>query len=153
VVLGCRVGPGGVPSGPLKRRCERAARAFRDGLSTRVLVCGGKAWYGHREGEVMLRELTMLGVPAAAVVCELQSRTTWGNALHGARHLRELGARRIALVTCDFHQRRALAAFRRFGLDAVGLPCLTPGGLRQRFGLDLREALFTALQPGASWRP
>jgi uncharacterized SAM-binding protein YcdF (DUF218 family) len=151
VVLGCRVGRDGLPSGALQRRCERAAQAFHDGLAGLVLVCGGKAWHGHQEAKAMAEVLARLGVPPERVVCELESQTTWGNAVHGAKVLRRLGARRLVVVTCDFHQTRALSAFERLGFEAVGLSCPTPAGggtVRTR----LKEAFFSFIQPGVAWR-
>lgn len=151
MVLGCRVGRDGAPSGALRRRCERAAWAFREGLSERVVACGGKVWHGHREADVMARLLQDLGVPEANIARERESRTTWGNARHGAKVLRELEVRKIVLVTCDFHQARALWAFERLGFEVVGLPCSTPPGglgwLRR-----LRESFFSLVRLGAAWR-
>lgn len=145
VVLGCRVLPDGTPSAALRRRCERAAGAFHDGLARWVLACGGKRWNGRAEAHVMAQKLRELGVPEAHLELELESLTTAGNARQGGAILQRLGARRILLVTCDFHALRARGAFTALGFDAVVLPCQTPSQaehLRRR----ACEPLFALLQ-------
>jgi uncharacterized SAM-binding protein YcdF (DUF218 family) len=150
VVLGCRVGKDGRASGALLRRCQRAATAFQDGLGPLVVACGGRRWHGRAEAEVMRATLLEFGVPADRVVCELYSYTTRGNARHGGTLLRQLGASKIALVTCDFHLRRALWLFRSAGFDAVGLSCQSPRGGQFLLRMAVREALLLGVQPGVS---
>jgi SanA protein len=150
VVLGCRVSKDGRAQGALLRRCQRAAVAFHDGLGPLVVACGGKRWHGHAEASVMRKTLCDLGVPGDRVVCELHSTTTWGNAQYGAAILRTLGARRIAVVTCDFHQGRALALFARAGFDTIGLACSTPQTRGRRLGTLIREAVLRGTLPGVS---
>lgn len=147
VVLGCRVGADGQAGGALLRRCRRAAAAFHDGLSPILLACGGRRWHGHAEADVMRRALSELGVPDAQVLCEARSLTTWGNAVHGGTVLRQLGARRIALVTCDFHQTRALRLFTEAGFDAVGLSCPSPVTASHWRRLQLGELFLRRIQP------
>jgi SanA protein len=150
VVLGCRVDKRGRAAGALLRRCQRAALAFHDGLGPLVIACGGRRWHGQAEAAVMRQALLELGVPSDRVLCELHSGTTWGNAVHGAKLLRSLGARKIAVVTCDFHQRRALSLFGRAGFDAVGLSCSSPATGLLRLRIRLWEALLRSIQPRVS---
>lgn len=100
----------------------------------------------------MARALASLGVPPERVVCELESQTTWGNAVHGAKVLRSLGASKLLIVTCDFHQTRALSAFERLGFEAVGLACPTSARGGTLLRTRLKEALYSLLQPGLAWR-
>ena len=53
---------------------------------------------------------------------EGRSVDTWQNAEFSARLLREAGISRVYLVTHSWHMRRALLAFRHFGLDPVPAP-------------------------------
>src|SRR6187402_323011 len=111
VLLGCRVlGPARL-SAPAARRAERALRAYRAGLSERVLACGGKAWRGVREADAFAAYLIERGVPESAIERELQSRSTRQNAHYAAALLLPRGIRRVALVTCDFHMDRAARCF------------------------------------------
>jgi uncharacterized SAM-binding protein YcdF (DUF218 family) len=53
---------------------------------------------------------------------EDQSADTWQNAQFSASVLRAAGISRVYLVTSVWHMRRALFAFRHFGVDAVPAP-------------------------------
>lgn len=125
VVLGCRVAKGAL-SAPAQRRAERGARAFHDGLSTRVVVSGGRRWNRAQEAEEFAAVLARLGVPAAAVLREDRSRTTAENARFTAELLAPLDARRVGIVTCDWHMRRALWLFERAGLVPTPVPATSP---------------------------
>ncbi len=121
VLLGCRIEPGGRPGPAARRRAARAAAAFRDGVASWVLASGGRRWDGVPEALALRDELARLGVPESAVAVELCSLSTFENARYSAPLLRERAARRVALVTCDWHMPRALASFRVVGVDAFGL--------------------------------
>ncbi|MEB2310251.1 MAG: YdcF family protein [Sorangiineae bacterium] len=126
VLLGCRIEPGGEPGPAARRRAARAARAYREGVAPWVLVSGGRRWWGVPEADALARELERLDVPPELIVAERCSVTTSENARYSARLLLERRAERVALVTCDFHLPRALASFRAVGVDALGLPALSP---------------------------
>jgi uncharacterized SAM-binding protein YcdF (DUF218 family) len=126
VLLGCRILPGGRLSRAAERRVARAARAFEDGVATRIVASGGKAWDGVCEADAMSRALEARSVPASAITRELVSTTTRSNARRTRDLLDAIGARRVAVVTCDWHLSRALARFSDAGLDALGLPAPSP---------------------------
>jgi len=125
VLLGCRVAPG-VLSPPAARRVARAAEAYREGLSTRIVVSGGKCWEGVCEADVLADALVKEGIPETALLLERASLTTRENARESERVLRPFGARRVGVVSCDWHLRRALFCFRRVGLTAEGVPAPSP---------------------------
>jgi cyclophilin family peptidyl-prolyl cis-trans isomerase len=72
------------------------------------------------EADAMREELVRAGVPADAIVRERCSLSTRENARFTAALLRRRGMRRVTVVTCDWHLPRALAAFRRAGLEVEG---------------------------------
>jgi cyclophilin family peptidyl-prolyl cis-trans isomerase len=74
------------------------------------------------EADAMRTELVRAGVPADAIVRERCSLSTRENARFTAALLSRRGVRRVTVVTCDWHLPRALAAFRRAGLEAEGVP-------------------------------
>jgi uncharacterized SAM-binding protein YcdF (DUF218 family) len=134
VLLGCRVEAGRLP-GPAARRVARAAAAFHDGWSTRVVVSGGRAWAGIVEADAFAAELERAGVPTSALVLERVSRTTLENARLTAPILEKLGAHRVGLVSCDWHQARALWCFRRAEIAAEAVPAPSPSVSTLRRGL------------------
>jgi uncharacterized SAM-binding protein YcdF (DUF218 family) len=134
VLLGCRVAAERLP-GPAARRVARTALAYHDGSSARVVVSGGRAWVGLVEADVLAAELETAGVPRRALLLERASRTTLENARLTAPLLAELGARRVGLVSCDWHLARALWCFRRAGIVAEPVPAPSPRVSAFRRGL------------------
>lgn len=141
VVLGCRVGAGGVLIGAAERRVARAATAYHDGLAPIVLVSGGKRWDGLREADAFAAALVALGVPETAILRERRSHSTRQNARFSAGMARASGFGRLALVTCDWHLPRAAAAFRRSGFDVEPIPALAPESVRRARRLSERVQL------------
>jgi uncharacterized SAM-binding protein YcdF (DUF218 family) len=143
VLLGCPVR--GTPlSGAARRRVERAASAFHEGLAPVLVVSGGRRWSGVLEADALARALAERGVPSAALLLERESRTTHENAVQTARLLRPSGRRSVGIVTCDWHLRRALYCFRRAGFEAEGLGAVSPP-------LPPLRALLRALRERGAW--
>ncbi len=102
-----------------------AARLYRAGKAPRILVSGGKLpWSGGEQPEssVMAELLQELGVPAAAILQESNSRTTRENRDESLPILQAHGIRRILLVTSALHLPRALALFRATDLEVIPAP-------------------------------
>jgi uncharacterized SAM-binding protein YcdF (DUF218 family) len=125
VLLGCRVGPAAL-SPPARRRATRAAAALHAGLTSQILVCGGKAWHGARECDELCAFLLERGVPQAALERESHSRSTRQNAQYAAELLLPRGERKVWLVTCDWHMPRAVRCFEAAGFQAQPLPAQSP---------------------------
>ena len=102
-----------------------AARLYRAGKAPHVLVSGGALpWSGveQPESSVMADLLRELGVPAASILQEAESRTTRENRDRSLPILHGHGVRRILLVTSALHMPRALGLFRNTGLEVVPAP-------------------------------
>jgi uncharacterized SAM-binding protein YcdF (DUF218 family) len=102
-------------------RVLEAARVFRV-LGDPWIISSGGAPGGYDmipESETMKRALVELGVPAERILLESTSRVTRDEAVLTARMLRDRGIRSCIVVTSDLHMRRALATFRRAGLEAT----------------------------------
>ena len=131
VVLGGAVAPGMPPRrGPelveASDRVLHAARLYRAGRAPLVVPSGGRVPWStaaRTESAEMADLLAEWGVPRAAIVEEAKARTTSENAVETAKLLRARGIRRVLLVTSSLHMRRALAAFRAEGVEAIPSPC------------------------------
>jgi uncharacterized SAM-binding protein YcdF (DUF218 family) len=146
VILGCRIGPGGALSGAARRRVDRAVEAFRDGVAGVVVPSGGKRWHGVTEAEALRDALVSAGVPDTAILVERRSLSTRQNARFTAELLRARGAAHVAVVTCDWHLPRALRAFHRVGVRAIGLGAVSPPvGSCQRLLRSSRERVSRLL--------
>lgn len=139
-VLGCVVRHDGRPSAPLARRIALGARLFHEGVAPRVVVSGGRRWGDHVEAAVMRDGLRAAGVPAAAIAMELCSLSTAENCLYVTRWLRQRDLSRVLVASCAWHLPRALAGFRRLGVEALAPPedwCGTPPASRWLRGREL----------------
>lgn len=155
VLLGCRiVGPAAL-SPTSERRAQRALQAFRDGRSTHILACGGKAWAGVREADALCAYLLEHDVPSGAVECELWSHSTRQNARYAAQVLLPRGMRKVGLVTCDWHMPRATRCFEGAGFEVELLPAFTPpttlrAALKREFGERISFAFDCLVTRGFS---
>ncbi len=101
------------------------ATLFHAGRAPLVILSGGSAeelGVVRPEAPAMAAFIKNLGVPEAALVLESGSRTTRENAINTRPLLQARGARRILLVTSARHMPRALATFRKLGIDAIAAP-------------------------------
>lgn len=102
-----------------------AAKLFHGGRAPLVILSGGKSeelgtsW---PESGAMSAFMEDLGVPESALLLESESRTTRENAVDTARLLNARGIHQILLVTSAQHMPRALATFRKLGIDAIAAP-------------------------------
>ena len=153
VVLGCRILPSGRPTPAAEGRAATAARAFHDGVASRVIVSGGRRWGPQVEAGAISGALVLAGVPRAAIVRELWSLTTQENAVYTGVVLARLGEKlrlesrpRAVVVTCAWHMPRAIANFTAAGIDAIALPVHgAPVGAWTRAARRVHEALSGVL--------
>jgi uncharacterized SAM-binding protein YcdF (DUF218 family) len=107
-------------------RTLRAAELYRRGKPCLVIASGGKpdpTSPGPACADLMGALLREMGVAEADLLVENHSRTTYENAAESAALLRERGVTRVALVTDAGHLPRAVACFRKQGLDVVPVGC------------------------------
>lgn len=101
--------------GMAAERVWHAASLYRAGKARWVLVSGGnKPGYEDvaPEAEAIAEVLRALGVPAGALRLEGRSRNTRENAAFSRPMVRQVGARRVLLVTSALHMPRALKEFQ-----------------------------------------
>lgn len=107
-------------------RCVHAAEVYRQLGPLPVVLSGGKAsasLTGPSVARAMGDFLVGLGVAQEDIVAEEESRTTYENAKYSAALIRQRDWQRIVLVTDASHMYRAMACFRKMGVQAVASPC------------------------------
>ncbi|MEI8287863.1 MAG: YdcF family protein [Verrucomicrobiota bacterium] len=92
-------------------RPQRAAELFQSGEAPKIILSG------RGDGLVNRQRLRKLGVPENAVIVEDRSTSTFENAQFSIPLLRQMGGRRVIIVTSWYHSRRALATFRHLAPD------------------------------------
>ena len=103
-------------------RVIHTMRLYHAGKAPLVVITGGNVFpqEGLRsEAEYTARLLEELGVPRDAIIIEGTSRNTRENSLETARVLAEKDVDHILLVTDAFYMPRALATFRKLGMNVT----------------------------------
>jgi uncharacterized SAM-binding protein YcdF (DUF218 family) len=141
IVLGASLSPEGDLGPALGERVYHGIEAWRSGQAALLLMTG------KHEAMKMKARAVKYGVPEVQVLTETTARTTRENALRCAElmHARRLG--RALIVTQAFHRPRAVAAFRRCGVDAEAMPFI---GLESA-KLRLREVIALAVYKLRGW--
>lgn len=132
LVLGASVRPGGIPSPMLTDRLETGLALFRAGKAPRLLVSGDHGGPDYDEVNTMRRYLEARGVPEEAIFMDHAGFSTY-ESLYRARDV--FAARRILVVSQEFHLRRALYLARELGVEARGVAAdrrAYPGMLKHR---------------------
>lgn len=103
-------------------RYLHATRLFRAGKAPRIVLSGGNVFpQDGFEGEAAYAVQLMQdwGVPREAMLVESDSRNTYQNAVNSKQLLAQHGLKKILLVTSATHMPRAMAVFRRQGIDVT----------------------------------
>lgn len=146
LVLGAKVRPSARPGAALARRIAAAAEVARAHPQALVIACGGRAWHGAVEADVIARALIEVGIDPARVERDRLSMTTVENLREGVARARARGRdTHVALVTCDWHVARAVTVARVLGLHVTAVAAPSHGmPLRHRLAHRVRERLLRA---------
>jgi uncharacterized SAM-binding protein YcdF (DUF218 family) len=122
VVLGAAAW-GRKPSPVYRERINEAISLYKTGRVRYLVFTGGTPEPGYpAEGEVGRKFAIEHGVPAAAVLYEATSRTTWQNLTNARELLAPAGIQTVVLVSDPLHMRRAMAMAASLGLQAAPAP-------------------------------
>jgi len=112
-----------------------ARELMQQGLTSTLVLSGGNADSQEDampESMVMVETLSTIGVGNWDVHVEIDSRTTYENAVEVKKLLAE--KKKIALVTTALHMPRAATVFKWQGFDVTAFPCgFTAGALPEGF--------------------
>ncbi len=116
------------------------AQLYRAGRAPVLIFSGGNSEWStadEPESKAMQKFANDLGVPPAAVLLEDRSRNTQENAEYTNQLMGEHGFKTILLVTSAVHMPRALATFRRLGINVTAAPtdfdAITPRSILLRW--------------------
>jgi len=95
-------------------RILKAAELVKAGYAPRALISGPNGSYGKYECDEAIPFAVRAGYPESYFLhFEHTARSTESEAEKAAKKLREMGVKRVILVTSNFHTRRAGIMFRR----------------------------------------
>lgn len=144
IILGAAVWPDG-PSPALVRRVAHAAACDKASPADLVVPCGGLGLHPPAEATVMRDMLIAHGVPAARIVSEDRSTTTFENLAFAATILRTHGITEVLIVSDRYHGTRALMVARALGLRARFSGPPMPRPLTTRYARALTREAFAIL--------
>ena len=129
LVLGLKLKENGMPEQALLDRVVLAAKLYQEGLSGRIIPCGGQTENTPvSEARVMTDTLINLGVPQEHIYLEDKSLYTVENIRNAKAILQGMGIQkpRVMLVTSDYHAFRAAYMARSMGMKVKSRPSKTP---------------------------
>lgn len=137
LVLGCSVRPDGSPSDMLYDRMRRGVELYEMGAAPKLLVSGDHGQVEYNEVDAMKRFALERGVPAEDIFMDHAGFSTY-ESMYRAKEI--FGAKKIIIVTQEYHLYRAVYIARRLGLDAYGVDA-DYRDYSGQFNRDVREVL------------
>ena len=137
LVLGCLVKSDGSPSDMLYDRISVGVTLYQNGASPKLLMSGDHGQKEYDEVNTMKAYAINAGVPSADVFMDHAGFSTYESVFR-AKEI--FGAKRIVIVTQEYHLYRALYIANALGIEAYGVSADLRGysGQTKR---DLREIL------------
>lgn len=122
IVLGGGVDPDVMLHYSTRRRVAVGVALLRAGLADRLVVSGGRVYDSDVAAADLMRDYALsLGAPAAAILVEGDSASTFENIRFSFALARQAGFQRLAIVTDSSHLSRAYALACYFGACDVEL--------------------------------
>ena len=146
LVLGCFVREDGTPSAMLNDRLRRGVELYKSGASPKLLMSGDHGQTEYNEVQAMKRYAIDNGVPSEDVFMDHAGFSTY-ESIYRARDV--FGAKKVLIVTQEYHLYRALYIAKSLGLEAYGVASdyQTYSGQTNR---DVREVLARVKDFGTS---
>ena len=118
LVLGCQVKPDGVPSHMLEDRLKRSVALYEAGAAPKLLMSGDHGQVHYNEVATMKQYAIDAGIPSEDVFMDHAGFSTY-ESLYRARDV--FAAKRIIIVSQEYHLYRALHIAKALGLEAWGV--------------------------------
>ncbi|HWK69740.1 MAG TPA: YdcF family protein [Burkholderiaceae bacterium] len=103
-------------------RVDTAAVLYKAKRAPLIILSGAALEGNTSEAQMMASALRQEDIPDSAMVLENRSFTTHENALYTTQKLKERHIGQVLLVTSALHMPRAMAVFRKQGIDAIAAP-------------------------------
>ena len=137
IVLGCQVRDDGSPSHMLEDRLKRSVSLYQLGAAPKILMSGDHGREGYDEVDTMKHYAVDAGIPSADVFMDHAGFSTY-ETMYRAKEV--FCAKKVLIVTQEYHLYRSVYIAQQLGLDAYGVAC----DYRTYYGQtarDLREIL------------
>lgn len=118
IVLGCQVKSDGTPSVMLADRIRRGIELYELGCAPKILMSGDHGRYVYNEVGPMRQFALDKGVPSEDIFMDHAGFSTY-ESIYRVKEI--FGAKKILIVTQQYHLYRALYIAEQFGIDAYGV--------------------------------
>ena len=118
IVLGCQVHPDGNPSIMLNDRIQRGVELYKLGVSQKIIMSGDHGQAEYDEVNAMKQTAIDLGVDSSDVFMDHAGFSTY-ETVYRAKEI--FGAKRVVIVTQQYHLYRAVYIAKQLGLEAYGV--------------------------------
>ena len=135
LVLGCKVKDNGEPSPMLLDRLITGTELYKNGAAPKILMSGDHGRENYNEVDVMKNYALSNGIPSEDVFMDHAGFSTY-DSIYRAKYIFQ--AKKVIIVTQEYHLQRALYLAHKLGLEAYGVPA----DLREysgQFKRDIRE--------------
>ncbi len=137
LVLGCGVKENGEPSAMLHDRLVQGVALYEAGAAPKLLMSGDHGRENYDEVDAMKHFAVEAGIDSSDVFMDHAGFSTY-ESMYRAREIFQ--AKRIIIVTQEYHLYRAIYIAEQFGMDAYGVSADLRGYYGQS-ARDIREVL------------
>ena len=137
VVLGCQVRSDGTPSHMLEDRLKRGVALYELGASSKILMSGDHGTKGYDEVNTMKAYAIEAGIPTEDIFMDHAGFSTY-ETIYRAKEI--FGAKKIIVVTQQYHLFRAMYIAKAAGLEVYGVAA-DYRSYSGQFSRDVREVL------------
>ena len=137
VVLGCQVRSDGTPSHMLEDRLKRGVALYELGASSKILMSGDHGTKGYDEVNTMKAYAIDAGIPTEDIFMDHAGFSTY-ETIYRAKEI--FGAKKIVVVTQQYHLFRAMYIAEAMGLEVYGVAA-DYRSYSGQFSRDVREVL------------
>ncbi len=137
-------------SGTATARVDTAAVLYKAHRAPLIIVSGAALEGNISEAQIMANALAQQDIPQQAIVMESDSFTTYENAVNTSKELKRRNIDRVLLVTSALHMPRAMAVFKKQGVDAIAAPSAPQIVVPDDQGFSFWQPSMRALQASRS---
>ena len=118
IVLGCLVRSNGIPSDMLSDRLKRGVELYKNNIAPKILMSGDHGQNDYNEVQTMKQYALDAGIESSDIFMDHAGFSTYDSIY---RAIEVFGAKKIIIVTQNYHLPRALLIARKMGLEAYGV--------------------------------
>ena len=118
IVLGCFVKKDGTPGNILADRLKTAVELYKNGVAPKIIMSGDHSSDEYNEVASMKRYAVEAGVPSEDVFMDHAGFSTY-ETMYRAKEV--LGAKKVVIVTQEYHLYRSVYIAEKLGMEAYGV--------------------------------